>query len=459
MGAALPRFVRAAVEHPVITVFLVALVSRLAFAIASNFLHDGPLIPDEEQYLVVAQWAADGELTGSTWAGYAQSLFDSTRVFMWPLTALFWLFGPSRLVALLLPVLFGAVTAAAATALARHLLRRPYALGAGLMVALFPSQILWSSVVLRESLIWALLAVMALLVVVSQRKESTTGILWSVVAVALLFVALTWGRDQTAALALWCVVPALVLGRSRRGFRILCVAGLFLIAPWTVGMGPGGVVFIDNVLERLGTTQGYMSMTADSSFRSFEIIPTEVSPVESFDTSSDCMEYELRLEAGGLGDQQSELAKQPSGEWDCVRDGDGDLLLVDNRLTTSFEGLPRGLYHTMIRPLPWESTATWGLKAAGFESPLWIIAYGLAGYGVWSLRRRFRQIAFPVLIFLAVSLSGAVTHGNLGTAFRHRGQVFFALALLVMAGVQALSGRRGGARSNPPDSGRGSEWV
>ena len=142
-----------------------------------------------------------------------------------------------------------------------------------------------------------------------------------------------------------------------------------------------------------------------------------------------------------------------------VRDDDGDLLLVDNRLTTSFERLPRGIYHTMIRPLPWESTSTWGLKAAGFESPLWIIAYGLAGYGVWSLRRRFRQIAFPVLIFLAVSLSGAVTHGNLGTAFRHRGQVFFALALLVMAGVQALSGRRGGARSNPPDSGRGSEWV
>ena len=39
---------------------------------------------------------------------------------------------------------------------------------------------------------------------------------------------------------------------------------------------------------------------------------------------------------------------------------------------------------------------------------------------------------------VTIGLSGAISHGNLGTAFRHRGQMFFALAVLAMGGVQAV---------------------
>ena len=113
-------------------------------------------------------------------------------------------------------------------------------------------------------------------------------------------------------------------------------------------------------------------------------------------------------------------------------------MLVDNRLGTGFKRLPEGLYNTMIRPLPWESKSKWRRLAAGLESPLWMIVYGLAGYGAWKLRGRYKQIIFPVLIILTIGLSGAISHGNLGTAFRHRGQMFFALAVLAMGGVQAV---------------------
>ena len=41
------------------------------------------------------------------------------------------------------------------------------------------------------------------------------------------------------------------------------------------------------------------------------------------------------------------------------------------------------------------------------------------------------------MLVLALGLSGAVSHGNLGTAFRHRGQMSFALAVLAMGGIQA----------------------
>ena len=154
----LRRLVGALVERPAWTSFSVALLIRLVAAAAINLFHDGVLIPDEGQYLILALFASVGELTPEFWSGYGQTLFDSTRTFMWPLTALFWLFGPSRFLVQLVTVFFGALTAAAAAVLAGRFLRRPYALLAGLIVALFPSQILWSSVVLRESLIWAGLA-------------------------------------------------------------------------------------------------------------------------------------------------------------------------------------------------------------------------------------------------------------------------------------------------------------
>ena len=236
MKLAVRRFALIAVAHPVATSFLVALATRLIVVIATNLLHGGVVVGDEAQYLFLALLASEGELTtqdhlGLTiWGGYGESLFNTTRAFMWPLTALFWLFGPTRLVGQLLVVLLGAVTAAGAAALAHRLLRRPYALGAGLMVALFPSQIFWSSVVLRESLIWAGLAVMAVVVTIWQRKESGIALLLPVAAMALLFVTLVWLREQTAVVSLWCAVPALLFGLSRRGPRILCVTCLAVVS-------------------------------------------------------------------------------------------------------------------------------------------------------------------------------------------------------------------------------------
>ena len=119
--------------------------------------------------------------------------------------------------------------------------------------------------------------------------------------------------------------------------------------------------------------------------------------------------------------------------------------MVDNRLRTSLSRIPRGLFNTMVRPLPWET----GLSnpdrfGAGLESSLWLVLYGLSGYGIWKHREHFAQVLFPVLLIGAIAVSGAVTQGNLGTAFRHRGQILFALAILSAGGLQAIVDRRKG---------------
>ena len=439
------------IDHPVLTSFLVALGVRVVFAVSSSLLHEGVLIPDEGQYLTVAMTASEGRLTSEFWLGYGQSLFASTRTFMWPLTALFWVFGPFRIVGQILAAVFGAATAAASAGLAGRFLRRPFTLAAGLTVALFPSQILWSSVVLRESLIWAGLAAMALVVGYSQQSDSRSRIVLSAMLLGLLFVAMVWLRVQTAVLALWCICPALLLGGGRRAVRFLSAICLLVVVPWLVGLGPGAFGFADAAANRLGISRSYMSLSADSSF--VEAVPDSVladsGVVEAVpDSLLACVDQLNRNRGGdsGTGNVRRFMIDRPSGEWVCISDSSGKILIVDNRLITSVKRVPGGLLDTLIRPLPWEASQNLGVLFAQLESILWVPMYALAIYGVWIHRKRYRLLAFPALLVLLIGLSGAVSHGNLGSAFRHRGQMLFALAVLAMGGVQAIVDARKGMR-------------
>jgi len=449
------------IDHPVLSSFLVALGVRVVFAVSSNLFHEGVLIPDEGQYLTLAMAASEGNLTPEFWPGYGQSLFDSTRTFMWPLTALFWIFGPFRIVGQILAAVFGAATAAASAGLADRFLRRPFALAAGLTVALFPSQILWSSVVLRESLIWAVLAAMALIVGYSRPLDSRGRIVFSVMLLGLLFVAMAWLRVQTAAIALWCLIPVLLSESGRRTVRILSTVCLLVVVPWLVGLGPGASSFAGAAIERMGISRSYMSLSAESSV--VEAAPfslsAESSVVEAAPFSlSDCVEHLSRSRGGdsGTGNVRSSLVDRPSADWVCISDSSDEILIVDNRLITSVKRVPGGLLDTLIRPLPWEASRNLGVLFAGLESILWVAMYALAVCGVWMSNERYRLLAFPALLVFTIGLSGAVTHGNLGTAFRHRGQILFALVVLAMGGVQAIADGRKGKR---PVGGTGMQHV
>ncbi len=435
------------IDHPVLSSFLVALGVRVVFVALSGLFHEGLLIPDEGQYLTLATMASEGKLTSEFWPGYGQSLFASARTLMWPLTALFWVFGPFRIVGQVLVAVFGAATAAASAGLAGRFLRRPFALVAGLTVALFPSQIFWSSVVMRESLIWAGLAAMALVVGYSKQSDSRSRIILSAILLGLLFVVMVWLRVQTAVLALWCLFPALLFGSGRRAVRILSAICLFVVAPWLVGMGPGTATFSDNATSILGSSRAHMSVSADSSF--FDNGgPVSVSGV-CIDrvTASTWWEARRLSSRAKIGDDSGSLLDRERKGWLCISDGLGGAILVDNGLRTSLRHSPRGLFDTMLRPFLWESA--WSNRdkfGAGLESSLWIMLYGFSIYGAWKQREHIAPMVFPVLLVGAIALSGAVTHGNLGTSFRHRGQMLFALAVLSAGGLQAIADRREGKR-------------
>ena len=457
-GSAVNKAVAFLVKHPVSGSFFISLSIRTAAAVASNLMIDGVLIPDEGQYLLISRLASEGELTSEFWGGYGRSLFDSTRAFTWPLTALFWLFGPHRILGQLLSATFGAISAAAAASLASRFLRPRFALAAGLTVAIFPSQILWSSVVLRESMIWALLATMALVIAYSQSCTSAGRILLSAVMAGVLFGGIAWLRPHTALVAIWCLYPAVLLG-SNRVVRVATATCLLVVVPWLAGLGPGGAELAIAASGRLGISRSYMSFAADSAIVESNIVP--LPPIGSTAPPIGSTAPPIGSTAPPIGSTALSCDKRPdantqavltplidrtASDWVCIYDNSGNVVLVDNRLRTSVKRLPQGFLDTLVRPLPWEAYSSAAAFLAGLESILWVLLYGLAIIGVWTHRRSHRLLLFPTLLVVVISMTGAMSHGNLGTAFRHRGQLLYALAVLAVGGVQGLVDARAATR-------------
>jgi hypothetical protein len=416
-----------AVERPVLWVVLVAAAIRIAVAVALNVLDIWSLAPDAGQYLAVAEARADGHLE-DFWSGYGSSLYGSTQSFSGQLSFLFGLFGPYRFIGQLVAVVYGVAAAGLTTAVSVRLVRRPLALAAGLLVALAPSQILFSSVAIRESLVWALLAASA---VVCSRLGPTVGrirIVTGVAGLAILFCLLATLRAQTAILALWCMTLALVVVRGRRLLRIGSAAVLFLLVPLLVGHSPGGVGFLLDSASRLGTVRTYMAMGAESAISGTEPLACErlgVEPSACVFPGADDENLLDRVEYLGTRNQK------------FVLDLDGYAVVVHNDLSANLAAFPKGLVAVTLRPFPWEAGISGKRLMAGLESIMWLPLFVFAGVGAWIRRRDIHVVALPVSLVLAVTLSSAVTQGNLGTAFRHRGQILFALSILAVAGLQA----------------------
>jgi hypothetical protein len=97
-----------------------------------------------------------------------------------------------------------------------------------------------------------------------------------------------------------------------------------------------------------------------------------------------------------------------------------------------------------LRPLPWEAIAPGrapGIRLAGAEDVFWYPVLALALCGLFVLRGRLRFMAFPLLVGAATAFMYGVTEGNVGTAYRHRGEFVWVAALLAAAALQWMARR------------------
>lgn len=419
---------------PLVVVAAVAAVTRLLFALVSFALHTPGLIPDEQQYVELAQSVAAGDGAEAWFPGYGQSLYDTTRVFMAPLSFFFDVLGPSRLIGQLWAALFGVASAVGTAALTGRIGGPRPALLAGLIVALLPSQILWSSVVLRESLVWFALVAIALAIGasfcrVSLRQQAPA---FAILAAGLL--ALGFLRFQTMAAVVWAVLAvAILVPRPGRIVRTVFAGALVVIVPVAAGIGPGGIELVRQAVPALGTTRTVLADGAETAFTATSLVedipPSEGTPGDDGSTEQGSLPEDRSRDPGAAATAPDDvgIVRTPNQTY-----------VVEESTSANLKAVPRGAVATLLRPFPWEAGASAPSKLASAENVIWYALYALAGVGLWAGRRRVAQLAFPVVGAGAILALAFVTQGNLGTAFRHRGQVLWAVAVLAALGASHL---------------------
>jgi hypothetical protein len=408
-------------RHPVRASFLVAAVARLIAAVCITAF-SGYLFPDESEYVVLGRLAAAGHLTPTFLSGYGETLFHAAASFMWPIVVLFKLFGGYRLVAALWAGLFGAVTAALTAVIVGRALGRGWSALAGLTVAIFPSQIVWSSVVLRESMVWAGLAGAAVGISIFSRAKHWRSLSGATVLVGVSLLSLAFLRSWAFLPAAWAAALAVWLFRPPRPVltRSLC-ALLCLLVPLASGLGLAGNTYVRDHGQQLGYERSVLAVGAKSAFvhpklvaakgsGSTKVVPTSTSTPTSTPTPT------------------TVAVTVPS----AVANED---IVVPSGFGNDLRALPTGFVAFALRPFPWQHGDGLSYDFAAVEELLYYPLYLLALVGVVAYRRRRDLIAFPLVVAVFITGIASEAEGNLGSAFRHRDQLFWAVAFFAALGA------------------------
>lgn len=419
------RFAR----HPMASAVVLASAARLATAVGSFILNPVRLIPDEVQYVTLARSVGAGR-TADSWAPtYGQKLYDSTWAFMAPLVQLFKIFGSSRLVGQLYVCVVGVLVVAGGVRVLRGVASDGWALVGGIALALLPSQVVFSSVVLREAHVWVSLAV----VIAGAAKMTESGprplaLGACVCAVGLLLLGNL--RDQTLLAAAWALPVSMALVRRPGAVaRTVTALALAALVPLAVGLGPGGWTLLHKSVQSLARTRTVLAVDANSAYTATTLaLPTTTEPAD----------------VPG-GENQSLPSTTVATRERRVRAGDGRTYIVDESMSADVKAIPRGLVANMFRPFPWEPTQSLSSRLARVENVAWYVLYVFAVIGlVTGVREAKRRdlLLYPAALIAAVVIVAALTQGNLGTAFRHRQQIALPVIMFAVVGASSVWDRR-----------------
>ncbi len=475
-------------RRPVVVAFFVALVVRGLAAIVITFAR-GFLFADEAQYVGLGRLAAAGRLTptyminGQT----GDSLFHEAAAFMWPLTVLFRVFGPHVLVAALWAALFGALAAALVALLVGRVLPPLWSGVAGLVVALFPSQVLWSSLVFRESMVWAALAAAALGIAQMAHTERWRPLAGGAVLLGGSLLTLAYLRDWVFVPAAWASAVAVWLFRPARPVVVRATCSvLCLLLPLAVGLGLAGATYVHRNTN-LSYERDVLSLGAKSAFVHPEVVPVATSSVTTPTVTSGAtrpanstattptISPVTRPGPVGVPRRKATVPSRPvRGRTRPMASAtattlvpvpkylglpDEDLVLKGSGLVADLRALPGGLAAFLLRPFPGQAGGGLSYDLAGLEEVLYYPLYVLAAVGLVAYRHRRDVIAFPLLVMVLVGGVAAEAEGNLGSAFRHRDQLLWAAAVLAVLGSHHLVSlwrrRRAVTSGAPPPNGAG----
>lgn len=445
--------------HPILFVFLVALMARVVVAVFMARYFSGSFVLDDRTYWDMARDLATGNTDG--WTDYLHSLYASTVAFTFPLSLIYGISGGAELAGQMFVVLLGAGTAAAVTLLAKDALSTGLAVFVGLVIALLPSQALWSSLILKDAAVWLTLVALAVLIALAARSSGKRVILLAA-AVFLALVALAYLRQHTLVVACWALMLSGWVGQ--RALRYQRLAGAVIIGitvPWITGYGPAGLAYVasaGSIEERRAAN----AENADSAFapgrRDTAVSILEQSQVEAAEIAEKKTQLaeratKVREDLRGRTPSKEERARQErrlaliaerldqlEAERAAAERKEREAALELARIRGAerepgITHLARGVSVMLAEPYPWDAGTSPSFRMAQAETVVWYPILILALLGLPAAVRVPRVTLFPLLAGGALMLVYALVEGNVGTAYRHRGEFVWVIALLAGFGV------------------------
>lgn len=366
--------------HPLALIFALALVARLACVAIIVAVAPQGLNPDEGNFWSMAGDVARGD--AQNLVGGRRAIYEAAPLFVRLLALVHLITGPPMWPARVLLGVIGAGVAVMTTVFARHVVRSErVALAAGVAVALWPSMVVYSVLVLKDVLVWAVLAGLAIGTArLSQAVGPRRAVVFAVWAGCLLLLGGL--RAHTLVIAAWSLLPAAwFTARRFRPQAVLAAAALAVVIPALSGSGPGGAGLALAGAQNIETRQAAMGMGATTA-----------------------IEHEAS-------------ADTPAG-----------------LATRVAHGLPQ----VLLGPFPSQEVSSQAARLAKIEVLMWWLALGLTVVAGAARSLRWRPLVQPSLVALGLLLVYAIVEGSVGTAFRHRAQITWIIAVTASAGAAAL---------------------
>ncbi|GMR13238.1 MAG: hypothetical protein BMS9Abin29_1443 [Gemmatimonadota bacterium] len=378
---------------------LVALLLRLAAVFVVYYVAPSPYF----FALDMLNFEREGELLSLYWQGVGpEPILQSSRQIAYPyINAFFhYLLGASTMGTAVLNVFAGTWTALLTFLLGREMLNDRVGKVAAVLVAVYPSLILWSVLNIRDALTTSIVALIVLVAVRSPKRR-----LRSLIVLAAALVVLSTFRDYM---------------------------GILLLA----GIGMGSIAAVRR--GRVGTT-----ILVGTALTLVLVLIAVRFGMFSVEAIEDPLASAARLRTG---------LQQGAGS---VFGAGADTGTVSGALRF----LPLGLAFFLFAPFPWAVSGTLQLVTLP-EVFLW---YGLIPFTVMGLRSvmgsKSRQSLVVISVLMVVLTTYALVEGNFGTAYRHRAQVMPLFFLFTAAGLVQFKLRRDARRAGrmrfPPKGGSG----
>jgi hypothetical protein len=298
--------------------------------------------------------------------------------------SLYYMFGHYLLIPVAVNCLFGALCILPAHGIACDLLDRRAGRYAAVLIAFYPSLILWSTLLIRDVVV--ILFLLLIFRIVIQLKHKFT--LSRIVILCLLLAGLGTLRQYLFLVAGLSVGASFVIGGQGRLKRSLAIGTVVVV----------GLVFLVKIV---GFGQVELSRA------SFEAI----------------------------SQQRRWSAYEAAG---ASFHADIDISTPTNALTY----LPTGMLWFLFSPFPWQVAGTRQLMALP-DVLVWYALFPVTLIGLGHLvRRRFSDISVILMFVIALTLLYSLVEGNVGIIFRHRAQVLAPLMCCSGVGLSLWRRRR-----------------